>query len=377
MKIIPAAYSLVAVLLLCLGPATYVTGREQKAGVQPPIRHVFIIVLENQSFRDTFGSGSPAPYLARKLPARGALLKNYYGIGHFSLDNYIALISGQAPNSATQQDCHQAIEFQPARAGLDSHGQLEGYGCVYPQIVKTLPDQLARSGLTWKAYMEDLGVDPARDRDAACTTRRIGREDPTERAAGDDEYASKHDPFVYFHTILDNEAYCASHVVGLNELRRDLGNSATTANFSFITPNLCHDGHDPRCDNGMPGGLEGINGFLERWVPLIVRSPAFRSDGLLVITFDESNGAPPDGSDACCREQPLPGGPPPGVRGRGGGRIGAVLLSPFIRPGTVSMVPYNHYALLRTIEDIFGLSHLGYAAEPGLRTFGTDVYSPR
>lgn len=377
MKIMPAAHCLVAALLLCLAPTTYVMGREQKAGVQPPIRHVFVIVLENQSFRDTFGPGSPAPYLARTLPAHGALLENYYGIGHSSLDNYIALISGQAPNQATQQDCQQPVEFQPARAGLDSHGQLQGYGCVFPAIVKTLPDQLAAAGLTWKAYMEDLGLDPARDKDAACTTRRIGRIDPTERASGDDEYASKHDPFVYFHTIIDTESYCASHVVGLDELTKDLRHTATTASFSFITPGLCHDGHDPRCDDGKPGGLEGINGFLGQWVPRILRSPAFRRDGLLIITFDESNGAPPDGSDACCGERPLPGGPPPGVRGPGGGRVGAVLLSPFIRPGTVSTVPYDHYALLRTIEDIFGLSHLGYAAEPGLRTFGADVYSPK
>ena len=43
----------------------------------PPIRHVFVLLLENQSYHATFGSGSPAPYLARTLPARGALLTHY------------------------------------------------------------------------------------------------------------------------------------------------------------------------------------------------------------------------------------------------------------------------------------------------------------
>ena len=374
MKILSTSFRFYACLFLCFGFTTHLSAHEPHEGALPPVRHIFIIVLENKAFRNTFGTGSAAPYLAKQLPARGAILESYYAIGHFSLDNYIAMVSGQAPNPATQADCDMVTEFKPARPGLDSHGQLPGYGCVYPSIVKTLPDQLERAGLTWKAYMEDFGLDPVRDRDA-CTTGRIGRVDPTERATGADEYASKHNPFVYFHSIIDDQTRCASHVVALDRLTSDLHRAATTPNFSFITPNLCHDGHDPQCDDGAPGGLEGINGFLENWVPLITRSPAFRRDGLLIITFDESDVSPPDGSDSCCGEAPLPGGPAPGILGPGGGRVGAVLLSPFIRPGTVSTVPYNHYALLRTIEDIFGLRHIGYAAASGLRAFGADVFT--
>jgi hypothetical protein len=56
-------------------------------------------------------------------------------------------------------------------------------------------------------------------------------------------------------------------------------------------------------------------------------------------------------------------------------RVGGVLLSPFIKPGTVSTVDYNHYSMLRTIEDIFGLSHLGDAAMPQVKSFGTDVFT--
>ncbi len=66
--------------------------------------------------------------------------------------------------------------------------------------------------------------------------------------------------------------------------------------------------------------------------------------------------------------------PLPGKTGPSGGRIGAVLLSPLIRPGTVSTGPYNHYSLLRTIEDIFGLPRLGDAAMPQVRSFGADVF---
>jgi phosphatidylinositol-3-phosphatase len=77
----------------------------------PPIRHVFLLLLENQSYDVTFSPRSAAPYLAHTLPSRGALLTQYYAIGHASLDNYVALISGQAPNEDTQLDCPTFADF--------------------------------------------------------------------------------------------------------------------------------------------------------------------------------------------------------------------------------------------------------------------------
>ena len=69
----------------------------------------------------------------------------------------------------------------------------------------------------------------------------------------------------------------------------------------------------------------------------------------------------------------------------GGGDTGSVLISPYINPGTASTVAYNHYSWLRTMEDLFGVAwaspgldgegHLGYAAQPGLVPFGTDVFT--
>ena len=101
-------------------------------------------------------------------------------------------------------------------------------------------------------------------------------------------------------------------------------------------------------------------------------APAYRDGGLIVVTFDEGSDAA-----ACCGETSGPGHPNvplPGRTGPGGGRVGAVLLSPLIKPGTVSTVNYNHYSLLRTIEDIFDLPHLGDAAMPQVRSFGKDVF---
>ncbi|MEA2303350.1 MAG: phosphatidylinositol-3-phosphatase, partial [Solirubrobacteraceae bacterium] len=189
-----------------------------------------------------------------------------------------------------------------------------------------------------------------------------------------DQYATRHNPFVYFHSIIDRPA-CAARDVPLSRLGGDLAQAATTPNLSFITPDLCHDGHDATCADGGPGGLPAADAFLRTWVPRITASPAFRRDGLLVIAFDEAAAD----STACCGEQPGPNTPAPGGQsgGPGGGRTGAVLLSRFIRPGTTTAYEYNHYSLLRSIEDTFGLAHLGYAAAPGLRPFGSDVFTGR
>lgn len=355
------------------GPAP-AAGRAPLATL-PAIRHVFVLLLENQNAANTFAHRSSAPYLARTLIAQGAFLPNYYGIGHASLGNYVALVSGQAPNERTQLDCPLFADFVPQRPGLDAHGQMLGAGCVYPDIVKTLPDQLEAAGLTWKGYMEDMGNDPNRER-ATCGHPRIGTPDYTLIATAKDKYAAKHNPFVYFHSIIDDQARCDAHVVNLEELPKDLRSEATTPNYVFITPNLCNDGHDPDCIDGAPGGLTAIEAFLRKWVPLITASLAFKQDGLLIITFDESEGNGADGATACCGERPLASARrPAGFIGPGGGRIGAVLLSRYIKPGTVSTVPYNHYSLLRTVEDIFGLPHLGYAAEPDLKPFGADVFT--
>ncbi|HEX4508271.1 MAG TPA: alkaline phosphatase family protein [Alphaproteobacteria bacterium] len=360
--------------------------------------HVFIIVLENEGFDYTFGAKSPATYL-KGLAKQGALLNRYYGIGHFSLDNYLAMISGQGVNPVTQSDCRDFTEF--TQTGTTADGQAVGSGCVYPASVKTIADQLTAKGLTWKGYMEDMGNDSAREK-ATCGHPAIGAADKTQKAAVGDQYATRHNPFVYFHAIIDTPA-CDANVVALPALVDDLKSAATTPNYVFITPNLCHDGHDGgedgrKCVDGQPGGLVSADKFLADTVPQILASPAFRQDGLLIVTFDEADidlkfdaatkTVKFEGGDssACCGQQAGPNIKPedkvfgnlpdqgPGVNGPGGGRIGAVLVSPFIAPGTVSDVPYNHYSLLRSIEDMFGLDHLGYAGQAGLKPFGTDVF---
>jgi phosphatidylinositol-3-phosphatase len=406
---------MISAFTLCL---TAAIGSAASASNQAPaIRHVFLIVLENKNYADTFATSKQDAYLQKILPQQGALLTRYYGTGHSSLDNYIAMISGQASTRATEVDCADFADF--ALKEIDRDDQAVGTGCVYPGEIKTLADQLESAGLTWKAYMEDMGNDPARET-ATCGHPVVNTKDQTQAAEAPreglptgDQYAVRHNPFMYFHSIIDDQPDCARRVVNLSALTDDLRSVHTTPNFAFITPNLCNDGHDgdgtgtagKRCVDGKPGGLTSSDAFLRTWVPRILNSPAYQQGGLLIITFDEGDFSPPETTvdpvtrrttvtisapgEHCCGQRIGPNITRPVVqrfiesptltylvkiRGYGGDRIGAVLLSPFIHPGTLSDRPYNHYSLLRSIEDMFRLSHLGYAAQSDLATFGKDVF---
>ena len=357
--------TLVATLVVAVLAALLAVVAPAGAAVPPPrIRHVFVVNLENKGYDETFGPHSAAPYLSRTLRSRGQLLTQYYGTAHNSLPNYLAQISGQGPNPQTQGDCQVYSRFR--QVATVAPGQAVGTGCVYPAHVKTVADQLEARGFTWKAYMQGMG--------RSCRHPADDTVDGTQKAKVGDEYAARHNPFVYFRSIRDRPT-CRRHVVDLRRLRGDLGAVRTTANLTYITPDLCSDGHDSPCVDGRPGGLRSANTWLERWVPRILASPAYRRNGLLVITFDEADTESTSGADACCGEGPGPNSPLPGIFGPGGGRTGAVLLSPHIAAGSWNDTAYNHYGLLRSIENAFGLRPLGYAARA--RGFGYDVWGAR
>jgi hypothetical protein len=275
-----------------------------------------------------------------------------------------------------------------------------------------------------------MGRDPGRDGGTPdplggtdCAHPPLGGVDVSNAATAADQYATRHNPFVYFHSVIDDPARCAEHVVPLGtlsvgaagapdtfagHLAGDLRDEHATPRFSFITPNLCNDGHDATCkgpnaEGGTAGGLVAADLWLKHWMPLVLGSPAYRSGKtLVVLTFDEAEpiGAHAD-SSACCGELGGPNESNPGFSGLlalfgvqtppapgttpypGGGRVGAVLFnSRLIAPGTVNPTPYNHYAALRSYEDLLGLTkggddgrgHLGFAATADLAPFGPDVF---
>ena len=340
-----------------------------------PIKHVWIITLENESAPTTFGGGSPAHYLNNTLRPKGVFVPNYYGTGHASLDNYIAMVSGQGANPMTQGDCPIYINVLPGTKA--PNGQSTGMGCVYPKSVLTIGDQMENHGLTWKEYAQDMGNTLSREA-ATCAHPALNSQDGTESATAQDNYATRHNGFMYFHSIID-EPSCNTNVVPLGKttggpLVADLGSATTTPTYSFITPSLCEDGHDAPCADGRPGGLVSADAFLATWVPKILGSDAYAEGGMLIVNVDEA--ATSDAS-ACCGEGPNPYGltPVPGITGFGGGRTGAVIVSSRTNPGTTTNFAYNHFSMLKSVENLFGFPHLGYANTPNLRAFGADIYS--
>jgi len=303
------------------------------------------------------------------------------------------MISGQAATPQTRSDCQTYADF--VLTGVTADGQAIGSGCIYPTSIRTLPDQLDSIGKTWRAYMGDMGNDPSRE-SATCGHPALNTTDHTQIAEAPsvavplgDQYATRHDPFMYFHSIIDSPS-CNTDVVNPNQLTQDLQSLPSTPDFVFITPNLCDDGHDSPCVTGQPGGLVSADAFLQKWIPIIQASSAYQHDGLIVINFDEGGYTVAESATGvtitfqgqyCCSEQPGPNlapfpqsttaGPYTVVTGDyGGDRTGAVLLSPFLKPGTVSNTPFNHYSLLKTLEDIKDTdSYLGYASQPGLLSF--------
>ncbi len=148
------------------------------------IQHVWLIILENKSYDETFTGLNNNSYLWQTLPSEGVLLKNYYGTGHSSQDNYIALASGQGPQEDVQEDCSSVDSpfgsnstiTTTGSVGSDSpnwnYGQVVSSlganaplgatpattnGCTYPTDIPTLFDQFNAAGVSWKGYAQDLG----------------------------------------------------------------------------------------------------------------------------------------------------------------------------------------------------------------------------
>ena len=299
----------------------------------PPgsIKHVIVIDLENESFSTTFGATSPATYLNQTLVPKGELIHHYYATGHVSLDNYIAQISGQAPNPLTNSDVPTGRR-QPGRSYVNvSPGNLDPEQARVPgpgrraglRLAAPLPPPLGRRRsatsstppppdpvtheASWREYAEDMGNDPTRDGGTAdplgghrlCAPGRgwhrqhRGAEatDPVRQPAQpvrllplrDRQHAPNVTPTwcplgtVRWARPARSGTPLADTFAG--HLANDLSNRARRRRaFMFITPNLCNDGHDGTCagtntEGGKTGGLVGADLWLKHWMPLILGSP--------------------------------------------------------------------------------------------------------
>lgn len=240
--------------------------------------------MENHNWSSIKGDSS-ASYINRRLLPHAAFATRYYnprGI-HPSLPNYLWLEAGS--NFGISSDCG------PSRCGNLQHVHLV--------------DLLHQRGISWRAYEESA---------------------PSPCPMGDAyPYATKHDPFVYFHDVASKPRYCRRHVVRLKRLWRDLAHRKV-ARYNFITPNLCHDMHDS-CDPIEDRVAQGDQ-WLSRVIPRIRASRAYHRGGVIFITWDE------------------------GVFGDG--PIGLIVLSPDGKGhGYHNRIVYGSSSTLRTIEEIF------------------------
>ncbi|MFN2545599.1 MAG: alkaline phosphatase family protein [Actinomycetota bacterium] len=307
----------------------------------PRYDHVAIVVLENEDFDASFSTSSPAKYLNKTLVPKGVLNTGYYATGHVSLDNYIAMTSGQPANPLSSSDC-EANNF---------------WSCVQPQHAYSnganIADQLEAAGLSWKGYVDGTTT--------PCVHAAYDPTDPqpdpyqgdgsSPEPAGPD-YADRHNPFIYYDDIVGDDARCRAHVRPFTELAGDMAADTLPA-FAFLSPDTCNDGHDAPCSDGRPGGLTTADRFLSDNVPALL-GYLQAHNGLLIVTFDEAN--PASDFSGCCH------GGPGGQMGFGG-KIGLLAIGPGVRPGQRVATKYDHASLLRTLEDTFGIgTYLNNAA---------------
>lgn len=285
---------LVAVALLALLPMLAVTAAPTLANAQATpspaaaaFGHIFVIVMENHEYGDVIGNAK-MPYL-NDLAKRYGLATASYGVTHPSLPNYLALTGGDT--FGVTSDCTDCFVNAP-----------------------NLVDQLETAGKSWKAYMDGMP--------SPCF---LGNQD---------QYAQKHDPFLYYDDVRTDPARCAK-IVPFPQFSTDLA-AKSLPDFVWITPDQCHDMHSCPAAQG--------DAWLKTWVSKILDSSAWKDGGALFITFDEGTT-----NDGCCGQD-------------GGGHIATLVISPNVKAGARSATPIDHYGLLRTIENAWGLPPLGAAA---------------
>jgi hypothetical protein len=306
------------VLALLSGLWTAPAGaRTQLEGV-PAFGHVFVIMGENTELGQV--NKSDAPFLLGSMKPGAAWLTNYFAVTHFSEANYAAMTSGQFTH------CEQ----------------FDGSIASCHQDVENLFHQLDGAGVLWQSWMESMP--------APCYVVSAGS------AKTLNHFGAKHNPAVFYDNVeglggvwsadpSGQSAECKTQDIpaggtGTNDMTTF--NQAVAAGdvgrFNYIVPNECEDGHD----NCKPQGnsVAQFDAFLAKEVPLIENSPAFGSDGVLIVTFDEGTSNRGPGSSK---------------QFSGGGNVVFAVVSPLAVPGTYSTT-YNHYSFLRTMEDGFGIT---------------------
>jgi phospholipase C len=273
----------------------------------PPYQHIFLILMENRGYDNIIGSDN-APQI-NALANQYGLATNYWALAHPSEPNYIALLGG------------------------DTFGVRDDNAyTVNALTAPNLATQLEAKRLTWKSYQQSL---PS-----------VGYTGTDYPSASNPLYASKHNPFMNFlgawpsnerQSVLDR-------IVPASQLTSDLA-SDSIPNFAFITPDLCHDMHGaPSCASDL---MQSGDAYVDATVQAIMAARAWQEgNAAIIVVWDEDDGAANLSSLS---------GPPIAIDG---GHVPALIITNHGPRGLKDSTPYNHYALLQTIESAFGLGCL-------------------
>ena len=288
------------------------------ASAPPKLDHFFMVYMENKGYTNIVGSPN-APFLNSLINAYG-FADDYYALTHGSLPNYYPIVGG------------------------DNFGIT--YNCASPCIDATtlLTTNIDNAGKTWKSYAQGLapGGDPL---------------------VSTDGYSVDQTPFPAFTAIADDPAYAKVHIVPIEQMATDLQSAATTPNFVRFAADEDNNGEGPvdfpwgalkfvlnQFDPQHQYNVKALDAFLAETVPTILNSNAWKdpnAESVLVVTFDEDNNNTSLGF------------------GNEGNHIVTVVIpnEAAIKAGWkggafTASNQYNHYSLLRTIEDSLDLPTL-------------------
>ncbi|MBV8978105.1 MAG: hypothetical protein JO261_12945 [Alphaproteobacteria bacterium] len=330
-------------------------------------KHVFVIMMENHAYDEIIGNTKDAPFI-NQLASQYNLETEYYGVTHPSLPNYLALASGDFQGIFDDCPAGTTVTCAPEEFVPDSGDNTAGHFLTKKETrIATnqvhwfkgdnIVDVLENHGMSWKGYFQSMpqgGYDVEYWPVINGTTVKL--------------YAQKHNPFLYFSDIRNSDRRLSQIVPFKKNFEDDLV-SGNVPDFVFIAPDQCHDMHGispdqaalidlPKCgypDSGLDhGAIQLGDQFLKDTVTKIMSSSVWqKGSSSIVIVWDEDDYS---GFAGCCSS-------PVGRHGivLGGARVPMIVINSGDtgENPTELNVPANHYALLATIEALWGLPCLG------------------
>jgi hypothetical protein len=261
---------------------------------------VFVVVMENKNYVDVVGNTTSMPYFNSLIPT-GALATKYFANVHPSIGDYMMLTTGVP------------VPSDDSFAGVVSSDNIAR--------------QLVSAGKTWKVYAESI---------------------PSVGYLGGDQlpYLRRHNPFAYFSDVINNPSQ-AANIVPLSQLPTDIS-AGTVPNLAFIVPNAYDDGHECPGNLNCPIAqeMQQTDAFMLSIFPSIMASAAFKNNGVLVVTWDES------ATDLT----------------NGGGQVATLFLGPQVKVGYQSTTTYQHQDLLRMM-----CVRTGLMSAPGLASSASTM----